>query len=389
MNPFEIYNPTKIIFGPESYLRISHEIPKDAKILLTYGGGSIKENGVYDQVMKQLEGYDVIEFGGIEPNPSYETLSKAVEVIKKDPPRRRNYILAVGGGSVIDGSKFLAAAALYEGENTWDILKKGIRTFKALPIATVLTLPATGTESNSGAVVSNKTTGEKLGMGGPGLFPVVSFLNPEVVKSIPKRQLQNGIIDSFSHVLEQYMTYPIGADLQDRFAESILITLIETAPKLIFEPYNYTTAANYMWSSTMALNGLIGKGVPVDWATHQIGHEITALYNIDHAMTLAIIFPNLFRLKFENKKDKLAQYGERIFGIKSGTIDERANQAIDKTIEFLHSIDVKTKLSDYTSNYHHTADHVQKTFESRGWVKLGERQDLTPSEAFQIVEMSY
>lgn len=386
MNPFEIYNPTKLIFGPESYLRISHEIPKDAKILLTYGGGSIMQNGVYDQVMEQLKGYDVIEFGGIEPNPTYETLSKAVEVIKKE---NRNHLFAVGGGSVIDGTKFLAAAALYEGENTWDILKKGIRTIKALPLATVLTLPATGTESNSGAVVSNKATGEKLGMGGPGLFPVVSFLNPEVVKSIPKRQLQNGIIDSFSHVLEQYMTYPIGADLQDRFAESILRTLIETAPKLIFEPYNYTTAANYMWSSTMALNGLIGKGVPVDWATHQIGHELTALYNIDHAMTLAIIFPNLFKLKFENKKDKLAQYGERIFGINSGTIEERANLAIEKTIEFLHSIDVKTKLSDYTSDFQHTADHVQKTFEARGWVKLGERQDLTPQDAFQIVEMSY
>jgi NADP-dependent alcohol dehydrogenase len=386
MNPFELYNPTKLIFGPESYLRISHEIPKEAKILLTYGGGSIKENGVYDQVMEQLKGYDVIEFGGIEPNPSYETLSKAVEVIKKE---NRTYLFAVGGGSVIDGTKFLASAALYEGENTWDILKKGIRTFKALPMATVLTLPATGTESNSGAVVSNKATGEKLGMGGPGLFPVVSFLNPEVVKSIPKRQLQNGIIDSFSHVLEQYMTYPIGADLQDRIAESILKTLIDTAPKLIFEPYNYTTAANYMWSSTMALNGLIGKGVPVDWATHQIGHELTALYNIDHAMTLAIIFPNLFKLKFENKKEKLAQYGERIFGINSGTTDERANLAIDKTIEFLHSIDVKTKLSDYTTDYHHTADHVQKTFEARGWVRLGERQDLTPAEAFKIVEMSY
>lgn len=386
MNPFEIYNPTKIIFGPESFLKISQEIPKDAKILLTYGGGSIMQNGVYDQVMEQLKGYDVIEFGGIEPNPTYETLSKAVEVIKKE---NRNYLFAVGGGSVIDGTKFLAAAALYEGENTWDILKKGIRTIKALPLATVLTLPATGTESNSGAVVSNKATGEKLGMGGPGLFPVVSFLNPEVVKSIPKRQLQNGIIDSFSHVLEQYMTYPIGADLQDRFAESILKTLIETAPRLIFEPYNYTTAANYMWSSTMALNGLIGKGVPVDWATHQIGHELTALYNIDHAMTLAIIFPNLFKLKFENKKDKLAQYGERIFGINSGTIEERANLAIEKTIEFLHSIDVKTKLSDYTSDFQHTADHVQKTFEARGWVKLGERQDLTPQDAFQIVEMSY
>lgn len=386
MNPFELYNPTKLIFGPESFLKISHEIPKDVKLLLTYGGGSIKENGVYDNVMSQLAGYDVIEFCGIEPNPSYETLSKAVELIKST---NRNYILAVGGGSVIDGSKFLASAALYEGEDSWDILKKGIRTFKALPLATVLTLPATGTESNSGAVISNHATGEKLGMGGTGLFPVVSFLNPEVVKSIPKRQLQNGILDSFSHVLEQYMTYPIGADLQDRMAESILKSLIVTAPKLIFEPYNYTVAANFMWSSTMALNGLIAKGVPTDWATHQIGHELTALYNIDHAMTLAIIFPNLFKHKFENKKEKLAQYAERIFDIKSGTIEEKAQLAILKTVEFMHSIEIKTKLSDYTDSYHTTAAHVQKTFEKRGWLKLGERQDLSPEDAFKIVEMSY
>jgi len=386
MNPFELYNPTKLIFGTDAYSKIAKEIPINAKILMTYGGGSIKQNGVYAQVIEQLKGFEVIEFEGIEPNPTFETLSKAVEIIKKE---NINYILAVGGGSVIDGSKFIAGAALYEGEDTWDIPQKGIRVMKALPLATVLTLPATGTESNSGAVITNKATGEKLGMGGPALFPVVSFLNPEVIQSIPQRQLKNGIVDAYTHVLEQYITYPNGAYLQDRFAESILKTLVEIAPKVIFEPYNYTVAANYMWCCTMALNGLLNKGVPTDWATHQIGHELTALYEIDHAMTLAIIFPHLWKHKFENKKEKLAQYGKRIFGIQSGTVDEKAQRAIDKTVEFLHSIEVKTKLSEYTPNFEGTSEHVKRVFESRNWTKLGERKDLTPDDAYAIVKMSY
>lgn len=385
MNSFELYNPTKLIFGMDAYEKIGREIPQDKKILMTYGGGSIFNNGVYEKVKEQLKTHEVIEFGGIEPNPTLETLTKALEIIKHE---KIDYLFAVGGGSVIDGTKFLAAAALYEGE-PWDILKKQIRVIKALPLATLLTLPATGTESNSGAVITNRSTGEKLGMGGPALFPMVSFLNPEVVRSIPERQLKNGVIDAYVHVLEQYLTYPVGADLQDRFAESILKTLIDISPKLIFEPYEYKTAANFMWSCTMALNGLLNKGVPVDWASHMIGHELTALYEIDHAMTLAIIFPNLWRYKFEGKKEKLAQYGERIFGINSGSMEERANKAIEKTVEWLHSIQVKTELKDYTENYDSTAQYVKDTFEKRNWVSIGDRKDLTPSDAYEIVKMSY
>jgi NADP-dependent alcohol dehydrogenase len=385
MNPFELYNPTKLIFGTESYLRISHEIPEGAKVLLTYGGGSIKSNRVYDAVLKELKNFQVIEFGGIEANPTFETLSIALEIIKKE---NITFLLAVGGGSVIDGTKFLAAAALYEG-GSWDILKNGIRVTKALPFASVLTLPATGSEMNSGAVVTRKSTGEKLGMGSPVLFPKFSCLNPEVIKSLPQRQLKNGIVDAFTHVLEQYMTYPIGADLQDRLSESILKTLIDIAPKVIFEPYDQTIASNFMWCCTMALNGLIQKGVPTDWATHMIGHELTAKYDIDHAMTLAIIFLNLWKFKFENKKEKLAQYAERIWDIRTGSIEEKANLAIQKTVEFLHSIEVKTKLSDYTNNYQGFSDDVKQTFEARKWIALGERKDITPEDVKKIVEMSY
>jgi NADP-dependent alcohol dehydrogenase len=384
MNPFELYNPTKLIFGIESFLRLSHEIPKGAKILMTYGGGSIKSNGVYDQVLAQLMGFQVLEFGGIEANPTFETLSKALDIIRSEGI---TFLLAVGGGSVIDGTKFLAAAAYFEGDS-WDILKKGIRVSKAMPFGTVLTLPATGSEMNSGAVITRKETGEKLGMGSPALFPQFSCLNPEVIKSLPLRQLKNGIVDAYTHVLEQYMTYPIGAELQDRISESIIKTLIDIAPKVIFEPYNQSTASNFMWCCTMALNGLIQKGVPTDWATHMIGHELTAKYEIDHAMTLAIIFPNLWRYKFENKKEKLAQYAERIWDIRSGSVEEKAELAIQKTVDFLHSIEVKTKLSEYTENYNGFSDEVKQTFEARNWIALGERKDITPEDVKKIVEMS-
>lgn len=382
---FDFQNPTKIIFGKGQIATIAKEIPTDATILMTYGGGSIKTNGVYEQVTKALEGRKIIEFAGIEPNPSYETLMKAVAIMRAE---KVDFVLAVGGGSVIDGTKFLVAAVDYDGD-PWEILTKPVRTTKAMPFGTVLTLPATGTEMNSGAVITRQSTHEKLGMGGPGLFPKFSVLDPEVIKSIPKTQLVNGIVDAYTHVLEQYLTYPAGALLQDRFAESILQTLVEVAPKIIADPSDYQAAANFMWSCTMALNGLIQKGVPTDWATHAIGHELTALYNIDHARTLAIIFPNLYKVRFENKKDKLAQYGQRIWNITEGTLEEKANTAIDRTVAFLHELGVKTRLSEYTDDYAKSAEFIEKRFTERGWKALGERKDITPAIVKEIVELSY
>jgi len=298
MNNFDFKNPTKIIFGKDTIKQLQTEIPENAKVLLLYGGGSIKKNGIYEQVKSALTAIEVIEFGGIPANPEYATLLEALKVIKNE---NITYLLAVGGGSVIDGTKFLSSAALFDGDTPWDILSKGIRTEKGMPFGTVLTLPATGSEMNSGAVITRAETKEKLGMGGPGLFPQFSILDPQVIKSIPKRQLANGITDAFTHVLEQYMTYPIGALLQDRFAESILQTLIEVAPKIIADPSDYKAASNFMWSCTMALNGLIQKGVPTDWAVHAIGHELTALFGIDHARTLAIIAPSHYQYNFETK----------------------------------------------------------------------------------------
>lgn len=383
---FELVNPTKIFFGRGQIAVLGKQIPLSANILLLYGGGSIKQNGVYEQVKMALREHHVIEFGGIEANPEYETLLKALKIIKEE---NITFLLAVGGGSVIDGTKFLSSAALYKGEDPWDILVKAIRTEVGMPFGTVLTLPATGSEMNSGAVITRASTQSKLAMGGPGLFPLFSILDPEVVKSIPLRQLQNGVIDAFTHVLEQYITYPVNAFLQDRFAESILKTLTEIGPLIIKDPNHYETAANYMWCCTMALNGLIQKGVPSDWATHAIGHELTALFGIDHARTLAIIGPHLYQHQFEDKKEKLAQYAERIWGVKENTIEASAQQGIIKTVAFIHALGVKTKLSEYTNHYEGSAEVIAQRLKQRGWIALGERKNITPEDVKSIVTKSY
>jgi NADP-dependent alcohol dehydrogenase len=385
---FELYNPTQYVFGKGQTEKLSKLIPANAKILLAYGGGSIFKNGVYDQVKAALQGFEIVEFGGIEPNPRFETLMKAVEIVKS---QNITFILAVGGGSVIDGVKFISGAVHYEG-NAIDILKNKVLftdVTKVIPYGTVLTLPATGSEMNSGAVVTIEATQEKLTLGGKALFPQFSICDPMVIASLPKRQIQNGIVDAFTHVMEQYLTYPHDALLQDRIAESILQTLIEIGPSVAENPTDYKLASNFMWCATMALNGLIQKGVPSDWATHMIGHELTALYEIDHARTLAIIGPNLYRVLFETKKEKLAQYGDRVWNIEGNSVDEIANQAIEKTVYFFHKMGMKTKLSENTANYQNTADFIVNRFEERGWKSLGEKQNVTLEKVKKIVEMSY
>ncbi|WP_445957391.1 iron-containing alcohol dehydrogenase [Yeosuana sp.] len=386
MNNFEFKNPTKIIFGKDTIEKLTTEIPDNAKVLLLYGSGSIKKNGIYEQVKKALKSVVVIEFGGIPANPEYAVLMEALKIIKE---QNITFLLAVGGGSVIDGTKFLSSAALYKGDTPWDILTSNTPTTKGMPFGTVLTLPATGSEMNSGAVITRKDTQEKLAMGGPGLFPIFSILDPQVIQSIPERQLVNGITDAFMHVLEQYMTYPAGAYLQDRFAEGILQTLIEIAPKVIDDPSNYIAASNFMWCCTMALNGLIQKGVPTDWAVHAIGHELTALYGIDHARTLAIIAPSHYKYNFEAKKQKLSQYAERIWNINEGSTDDKANAAIEKTEEFFNKLGINTKLSQYTGDYEGTAQKISGRFTERGWLGLGEHKTLTPSDVEKIVAMAY
>ena len=385
---FELYNPTNYIFGKNQIEKLSKLVPAKSKILLAYGGGSIFKNGIYEQVKTALVDFEVIEFGGIEPNPRFETLLKAVEIVKNE---HIDFILAVGGGSVIDGVKFISGATNFEG-NPIDILKNRVLftdITKVIPFGVVLTLPATGSEMNSGSVVTIAATQEKLVLGGSALFPKFSICDPTVIQSLPQRQIENGIIDAFTHVMEQYLTYPHDALLQDRFAESILQTLVEIGPAVVQNPSDYKLASNFMWCATMALNGLIQKGVPSDWATHMIGHELTALYEIDHARTLAIVAPNLYRALFETKKEKLAQYGARVFNLSANSTEELAEKAIQKTVDFFHLMGMQTKLSDYTSEYQKTADFIVDRFEKRGWKALGEKQNITLDKVREIVQNSY
>lgn len=386
MKNFSYKNPTKILFGKGQIANIGEEIPQNAKILMLYGGGSIKKNGIYEQVSEALKAHTVIEFGGVPANPEYEVLLEAVDVIKKEG---LDYILAVGGGSVIDGAKFIAAASCYENENPWNILVKREKIASAIPFAAVLTLPATGSEMNSGAVISRHETRQKLSFGSPLLFPQFSVLDPEVVHSLPERQLINGIVDAFNHVLEQYITYPVGAGLQDRFAESILQTLVEVAPRVVNNPEDYEAVSDFMWACTMALNGLIAQGVPTDWGVHAIGHELTALFGIDHARTLAIVGPRYYEHNFKLKKEKLAQCGERVWGITEGSTEEKAQRGIVAMEAFYHSLGVQTKLSEYTKDYKTAAKIVAKRFTDRGWLGLGEQQNVSPEDVASILIAAY
>ncbi|HRU01597.1 MAG TPA: iron-containing alcohol dehydrogenase [Victivallales bacterium] len=333
MENFVFQNPTEIIFGKDSIKEIKTRIDKNAKILFLYGKGSIKRNGVYDQVKKTLRKYHVYEFPGIEANPEYETCLNALQLVKS---KKINFILAVGGGSVIDAGKFIAAAACFNGKNYWDILRTaGANLKQALPIGTILTLPATGSEANGNSVISRKETKEKLYFSAQCVFPKFSVLDPETTYSLPRKQLRNGIIDSFVHVMEQYMTFPVNALIQDRFAENIAQTLIELSPKILNSKRDYNSRANFMWLTTLSLNNLISCGVPQDWATHMIGHELTALYGLDHAETLAIILPGVWRFKIKNKAKKLKQFGKRIFNLQSPI------STISAVEKFFHSVGMK------------------------------------------------
>ncbi|KYC37811.1 aldehyde reductase [Scytonema hofmannii PCC 7110] len=382
MDNFSFYNPVNILFGKGQIASITAEIPANAKVLVTYGGGSIKTNGVYDQVVSALAGRQVMEFGGIEPNPRLETLMKAVELVRTEGI---DFLLAVGGGSVIDGTKFIAAAVPFTGD-PWDILAKTAPVKDALPLGVVLTIPATGSEMNTFSVVTKWETKDKLVFSSPLVYPRFSVLDPETTFSLPQKQISNGIVDAFTHVMEQYLTYPAHAPLQDRMAESILKTLIEIGPKTLANPKDYDARAIFMWCATMALNGLIGVGVPQDWSTHNIGHELTALHGLDHAQTLAIVLPSTMSVRRSSKWQKLLQYAERVWGIVNGTEEERVNEAISSTRNFFESVGVRTRLSDYGIG-RETIPVIVERLEKRGQVALGEQQDVNPQVVEEILQL--
>ncbi len=373
---YSYYNPTAIQFGEGQIKTIVNFISKDQKILLVYGGGSIKKNGVYAQVSNALDGYKWSEFSGVEPNPSIETLNKAVEIIKNE---KIDFILAVGGGSVIDGCKYLAAAALYDGDG-WDFLE-GKQVEQALPMGAILTLPATGSESNANTVISKKATNEKKYFGSPLLYPKFAVLDSTVMSTLDDRQLANGLVDAFVHTCEQYLTYPNTSLLHDGYAQTILKGL----HKLAQEWENRKTPLwqeNLMLLANQALNGFIGSGVPQDWATHMIGHEITAFYGLDHAQSLAVVQPHLLRVMIEDKKEKLTQMGKEVFDMPHNY------EMVIEAIEYMYqSIGVPTKLSAYKTD-NKVIDNITKALEAHGMTALGEKENLTLDKVSQILTMS-
>lgn len=378
---FSFQNTTQILFGEGQIAALKKQIPSDAKVLVTYGGGSIKSNGVYDQVAAALSEHTFFEFSGIEPNPSYDTLIKSLDIIKENDI---DFILAVGGGSVVDGSKFIAAAALFEGEDAWDIVSKQARVEKALPLACVLTLPATGSESNTGAVVTRD--GNKLPFASPLVRPIFAVLDPAVTLSLSDRQISNGVVDAFVHTMEQYLTYSVNGKVQDRFAEGLLLTLIEEGPKALASATSkdLEVRGNIMWAATMALNGLIGAGVPQDWATHMIGHELTGTHGIDHARTLSIVLPAVMKVCKEAKREKLLQYAERIWNVTEGDEETRINRGIELTEQFFEMMQVPTRLS-HVDLGEADIDLLIEKLTQHGMVKLGEHNTVTPDVSREIL----
>lgn len=381
MQDFSFYNPTRIEFGAGKIATLAQLVPANARVLVLFGGESARRTGTLDEVTTALGEREVQLFGGIEPNPSFETLMEAVAVVRNNDI---DFLLAVGGGSVIDGTKFVAAAALFEGD-AWEILLKGGQNIeRALPFGSVLTLPATGSEMNKGSVITRKALQAKLPFMSELVYPRFSVLDPVKTYTLPAHQVANGVVDAFVHIMEQYLTYPAQAPVQDRFAEGLLHTLIEIGPRALAEPQDYQTRASLMWTATLALNGLIGAGVPQDWASHMLGHELTALHGLDHAQTLAIVLPEMLRQRKATKLGKLVQYAERVWNIREGSDDDKAEAAIEHTRAFFESVGVKTRLGDYSLNAEHI-DGIIDSLQRHGMVALGEHGDVTPEHCRQIL----
>ncbi len=379
---FDFYNPTRIVFGKDRLKELDTLVPKAARVLITYGGGSVKKFGTLDKVIQALGDRAIFEFGGIEPNPKFSTLIKAVEVVKAE---NIDFLLAVGGGSVMDGTKFISLASNYDGKAR-DLLFHGFNAVpveKAIPIGTVVTLPATGSEMNSGGVISHDHG--KYPVFSPLAFPRFSILDPELTYTLPANQVANGIVDTFIHTVEQYVTFPAEGRFQDRTSEGILQTLIEIGKATIENPEDYDARANLVWCATMALNGLIGAGVPQDWETHMIGHELTAMFGLDHGLTLAILQPAVWKVRREQKKAKLIQYARRVWGITRGGDDEIIDQAIDRTETFFRSLGMQTRLSDHGIDETRIPDIIA-ALEQHGLTALSETGDVTPEISAQILK---
>ena len=393
MQNFDFSNPTRIVFGEGVIAKLGKLLPETAQVLIVVGGSSAEKNGTLAEVRAALGARRHATFSGIEPNPTLETSMRAVAQFQQGG---FDFLLAVGGGSVIDAVKFIAAAvrlpkvdAVADPAAAWELVRKGGRgVAQAAPLGVVLTLPATGSEMNNGGVLTHAAEGAKLPFSNRLLFPQFALLDPTKTYTLPTRQLANGVVDAFVHTMEQYLTYPVDARVQDRFAEGLLQTLIEIGPRIVgSETPDYADRANLVWSATLALNGLIGAGVPQDWATHMIGHELTALYGIDHARTLAVVLPAVMDARREQKHAKLLQYAERVWGITEGSEEGRINAAITQTRNFFEGLGVPTRLSAYDLGAE-AADAVVAQLAKHGMVALSEHRDIDAAKAREILGLA-
>ncbi|WP_019518833.1 iron-containing alcohol dehydrogenase [Faucicola boevrei] len=390
MNNFTYFNPVKIVFGEGQIKELASLVPKNAKVLITYGGGSAVKTGTLDEVKTALNGEsrEIFEFGGIEPNPEFSTLMRAVDMVHA---HNIDFLLAVGGGSVLDGTKFIALTATLKDdsdhEQAWQALLNRTKDItSAIPLGTVLTIPATGSEMNSGGVINHSERHAKLSFGNPNAYPKFSILDPAKTLTLPIRQVMNGIGDAFVHVMEQYLTYPVNAKVQDAFSESLLKILIEEGTAVKENLNDMDIRKNIMWTATMALNGLIGVGVPQDWATHMIGHEITSLYGIDHARTLTIILPSLLTVLKDQKHAKLVQYGKNVWNL-TGSDDKIADTAIVKTAEFFKSLDLPISFNDVELD-DNVISPILAQLQAHGMVKLGENKNVDLAVSEQILRVA-
>lgn len=381
MNNFTFHNPTKIVFGKGAIERLPKLLPEQATILLAYGGGSIQRNGIYDTVVSLLKGYKVVPFGGIEANPDVATLKEAIALGKREGV---TFVLAVGGGSVIDGSKLIAAGILSP-KDPWQIVLEH-KVDKALPLASVLTVPATGSEMNAGAVISNRATQEKFSF--QGYHPVFSILDPTYAYTLSYHQIACGIADSFVHVCEQYLTYPGQSALMDRMAEGVLLNIIDIAKdQQKLKERDYATYCEYMLSATFALNGFVGMGVEQDWLTHMIGHEITALTDTTHGASLAMLYPAVLRVLIQEKGAKIAQMGRRIWRLENHNEETLIRQTIECIAEFFRSLGLAASLAE-AHIQPEIAQEITQRIERRGIV-FGEKGLGTPQVVQSILKEAY
>ena len=387
MNNFSYYSPTQILFGKDTHLQVGQLLKEKnvKKVLFHYGGGSIHKTGLYTQIITSLQQAEVtfIELGGVKPNPRLDMVRQGVEICKKE---NIDFILAVGGGSTIDSAKAIAVGAKYNGD-VWDFYAKKAVATSALPVGTVLTIPAAGSETSPNSVITKEDTNEKLGYGTDLIRPVFAILNPELCYTLPAYQMACGVSDMLAHLMERYFTNTTDVDYTDRVLEASMRSIIQTAPRLLENPKDYQAWANIMWAGTMAHNGILGMGREEDWGSHNIEHQLSAVYDIAHGAGLAVIFPAWIKYVYPTNKNRFVQFALRVFHCDAAleNIDGVIMQAVEKLQAFYHRMGLPTSLKEMNIDQSHFAQ-MAKTAVQFG--PTGKFQKLGEEDVYKIYQLA-